>query len=88
MLINGGMVLKKSLLLTAGITGAVLITSGLIKGLNKDAAMKGKILDENYTEERNNTEERSEVKKTQKRDEKMVNVSNSLVNITIKVFSK
>jgi hypothetical protein len=88
MLINGGITMKKGLMLAAGVAGTAFIVSGIMKKLSSVKTEEGKKVDENSTDESENKEKMPNGKKTQNHNENAVRVQNSLISIKIKLLSR
>lgn len=88
MLINGGITMKKGLMLAAGVAGAAFIVSKVMKKFSSAKTEEGKKVNENSADESENKEKMPDGKKRKDHNENAVRVHNSLISIKIKIFSK
>jgi hypothetical protein len=88
MLINGGITMKKGLMLAAGVAGAAFIVSGVMKKFSSAKAKEKKMVNENTIDGSENKEKKPDSKKTQNHNENPVRVYNSLISIKIRILSR
>jgi hypothetical protein len=88
MLINGGIAMRKGLMLAAGVAGAVFIISEVMKKFSSGKTEEKKIVNENSADESENKDKKPNSKKTQNHNENAVRVHNSLISIKIKLLSR
>jgi hypothetical protein len=88
MLINGGIAMKKGLMLAAGVAGAAFIVSGVMKKFSRAKTKEKKVVNENTSYESENKEKKPDSKKMQNHNENAVRVHNSLISIKIKLLSR